>query len=383
MNKKVEINVHNLGKKFNDLEVLKDINVEISTGEVVCVVGPSGSGKSTFLRCLNYLEEPTSGEIVIDNDVIKGTDKKNDKISKINKKEANKIREHVGMVFQSFNLFPHKTVMENVIEAPITVQKAKKKYIEKVAIDLLEKVGMSERKDYYPNQLSGGQQQRVAIARALAMKPDIMLFDEPTSALDPEMVGEVLNVMKTLAQDGMTMVIVTHEMGLDQPIYIQYFSWLGNMLQGNFGTSYFQNKPVIDILTSSFLVTAKLAGIAYILAVALGVVVGVVAAVNHGKWVDSVLMTISVFGISAPAFWIAIILQIVICLKFNLLPLSGIDSFKSFIQENEQIENEELLINESKTIYIYVFGVQLDETSNNEFLNQTYNFSIEIVGEGK
>ena len=213
MNKKVEINVHNLGKKFNDLEVLKDINVEISTGEVVCVVGPSGSGKSTFLRCLNYLEEPTSGEIVIDNDVIKGTDKKNDKISKINKKEANKIREHVGMVFQSFNLFPHKTVMENVIEAPITVQKAKKKYIEKVAIDLLEKVGMSERKDYYPNQLSGGQQQRVAIARALAMKPDIMLFDEPTSALDPEMVGEVLNVMKTLAQDGMTMVIVTHEMG--------------------------------------------------------------------------------------------------------------------------------------------------------------------------
>lgn len=213
MNKKVEINVHNLGKKFNDLEVLKDINVEISTGEVVCVVGPSGSGKSTFLRCLNYLEEPTSGEIVIDNDVIKGTDKKNDKISKINKKEANKIREHVGMVFQSFNLFPHKTVMENVIEAPITVQKAKKKDIEKVAIDLLEKVGMSERKDYYPNQLSGGQQQRVAIARALAMKPDIMLFDEPTSALDPEMVGEVLNVMKTLAQDGMTMVIVTHEMG--------------------------------------------------------------------------------------------------------------------------------------------------------------------------
>ena len=213
MNKKVEINVHNLGKKFNDLEVLKDINVEISTGEVVCVGGPSGSGKSTFLRCLNYLEEPTSGEIVIDNDVIKGTDKKNDKISKINKKEANKIREHVGMVFQSFNLFPHKTVMENVIEAPITVQKAKKKDIEKVAIDLLEKVGMSERKDYYPNQLSGGQQQRVAIARALAMKPDIMLFDEPTSALDPEMVGEVLNVMKTLAQDGMTMVIVTHEMG--------------------------------------------------------------------------------------------------------------------------------------------------------------------------
>lgn len=213
MNKKIEISVHNLGKKFNDLEVLKDINVEISTGEVVCVLGPSGSGKSTFLRCLNYLEEPTRGEIVIDNDVIKGTDKKNDKISKANKKEANKIREHVGMVFQSFNLFPHKTVMENVIEAPITVQKAKKKDIEKVAIDLLEKVGMSERKDYYPNQLSGGQQQRVAIARALAMKPDIMLFDEPTSALDPEMVGEVLNVMKTLAQDGMTMVIVTHEMG--------------------------------------------------------------------------------------------------------------------------------------------------------------------------
>lgn len=213
MNKKVEINVHNLEKKFKDLEVLKDINVEISTGEVVCVVGPSGSGKSTFLRCLNYLEEPTSGEIIINNNIIKGTSKKNDKISKENKKQANEIRNHVGMVFQSFNLFPHKTVIENVTEAPITVQKAKKKEIEKRAIDLLKKVGMLERKDYYPHQLSGGQQQRVAIARALAMQPNIMLFDEPTSALDPEMVGEVLNVMKQLAHDGMTMVIVTHEMG--------------------------------------------------------------------------------------------------------------------------------------------------------------------------
>ena len=143
--------------------------------------------------------------------------------------------------------------------------------------------------------------------------------------------GNPVEIMLGEFADQATIARVTHEMGLDQPIYIQYFSWLGNMLQGNFGTSYFQNKPVIDILTSSFLVTAKLAGIAYILAVALGVVVGVVAAVNHGKWVDSVLMTISVFGISAPAFWIAIILQIVICLKFNLLPLSGIDSFKSFI----------------------------------------------------
>ena len=143
--------------------------------------------------------------------------------------------------------------------------------------------------------------------------------------------GNPVEIMLGEFADQATIARVTHEMGLDQPIYIQYFSWLGNMLQGNFGTSYFQNKPVIDILTSSFLVTAKLAGIAYILAVVLGVVVGVVAAVNHGKWVDSVLMTISVFGISAPAFWIAIILQIVICLKFNLLPLSGIDSFKSFI----------------------------------------------------
>ena len=207
MNKKVEINVHNLGKKFNDLEVLKDINVEISTGEVVCVVGPSGSGKSTFLRCLNYLEEPTSGEIVIDNDVIKGTDKKNDKISKINKKEANKIREHVGMVFQSFNLFPHKTVMENVIEAPITVQKAKKKDIEKVAIDLLEKVGMSERKDYYPNQLSGGQQQQLAIARAVIANPKVLILDEPPEGIQPSIIQEIGRVITRLKSDMAVLIV--------------------------------------------------------------------------------------------------------------------------------------------------------------------------------
>ncbi|WP_279230910.1 amino acid ABC transporter ATP-binding protein [Clostridium tyrobutyricum] len=209
----VLINVCRLKKKFGDLEVLKDVNVKVSKGEVVCVVGPSGSGKSTFLRCLNYLENPTGGEITIAGNIVKGIDTKNRQIIKDNKKKAREICKHVGMVFQSFNLFPHKTVLQNVIEAPIMVKKLKKKEIEEIAVGLLSKVGMLEKKDCYPSQLSGGQQQRVAIARALAMEPDIMLFDEPTSALDPEMVTEVLNVMKSLANEGMTMIIVTHEMG--------------------------------------------------------------------------------------------------------------------------------------------------------------------------
>ena len=199
-NKKVS--VKNLKKNFGSLEVLKDISLEINEGEVICLIGPSGSGKSTFLRCLNRLEDITSGSVVIDGEDI--TDPKLD----INKK-----RENIGMVFQHFNLFPHMTVKENIMLAPVELKKMTKEEAEQTAYQLLERVGLKDKADSYPAQLSGGQKQRVAIARALAMKPDIMLFDEPTSALDPEMVGEVLAVMKDLASQGMTMVVVTHEMG--------------------------------------------------------------------------------------------------------------------------------------------------------------------------
>ena len=194
--------VTDLHKSFGELEVLKGIDIEVNEGEVVCLIGPSGCGKSTFLRCLNRLEESTSGEITVDNYVI--SDKKVD---------INKVRENIGMVFQQFNLFANKTVLQNIMFAPLTLKKMTKEEAEKKAIELLERVGLSDKADYYPNQLSGGQKQRVAIARALAMNPDIMLFDEPTSALDPEMVGEVLQVMKELAKEGMTMIVVTHEMG--------------------------------------------------------------------------------------------------------------------------------------------------------------------------
>lgn len=200
-----------VGKSYGDLEVLKDINLFVKEGEVVSIVGPSGSGKSTFLRCLNYLESINKGEITIYNDVLKGGN--GTVVRKHNETTAKKIRQNVGMVFQQFNLWPHKTVLENVIETPVQVKKVKKEDAIKKAEELLKKVGMYERKDYYPSQLSGGQQQRVAIARALAVEPNVMLFDEPTSALDPEFVGEVLEVMKELAKDGMTMIIVTHEMG--------------------------------------------------------------------------------------------------------------------------------------------------------------------------
>ena len=204
-NKKVS--VKNLKKNFGSLEVLKDISLEINEGEVICLIGPSGSGKSTFLRCLNRLEDITSGSVVIDGEDI--TDPKLD----INKK-----RENIGMVFQHFNLFPHMTVKENIMLAPVELKKMTKEEAEQTAYQLLERVGLKDKADSYPAQLSGGQKQRVAIARALAMKPDIMLFDEPTSALDPEMVGEVLQVMKQLAADGMTMVIVTHEMGFAREV---------------------------------------------------------------------------------------------------------------------------------------------------------------------
>ena len=201
------IYVKNLEKSFGKNKVLKGVNEHIKKGEVVVVIGPSGSGKSTFLRCLNLLEEPTSGEIIFEG-------------SNITEKSVNinGLREKMGMVFQQFNLFPHKTVIENITKAPIKVKKLKKNDAEAKAIKLLEKVGLKDKKDSYPSQLSGGQKQRIAIARALAMEPDVMLFDEPTSALDPEMVGEVLNVMKDLAKEGMTMVVVTHEMGFAKEV---------------------------------------------------------------------------------------------------------------------------------------------------------------------
>lgn len=201
------IQVKNLKKSFGSNEVLKDINVAIKSKEVVVVIGPSGSGKSTFLRCLNLLESITDGRVAIEGVDI--TDKKTD---------INKVRTDVGMVFQQFNLFPHKTVMENIILAPMRVRKLSEEQAKKKGIDLLRKVGLEEKANAYPESLSGGQKQRVAIARALAMEPKIMLFDEPTSALDPEMVGEVLEVMKQLAKEGMTMVVVTHEMGFAREV---------------------------------------------------------------------------------------------------------------------------------------------------------------------
>ncbi|MDN4493118.1 amino acid ABC transporter ATP-binding protein [Ureibacillus aquaedulcis] len=201
------IKVENLTKSFGQLEVLKGISYEIQEKEVVCVIGPSGSGKSTFLRCINLLEEITDGAIYIEG--VKVNDPKTD---------INLIRTEVGMVFQQFNLFPHMTVLENITMAPMQIRKLSKNDAEKLALELLDKVGLKEKAYNYPEQLSGGQQQRVAIARALAMKPKVMLFDEPTSALDPEMVKEVLDVMKQLAFEGMTMVVVTHEMGFAREV---------------------------------------------------------------------------------------------------------------------------------------------------------------------
>ena len=196
------INVENLSKNFGDLKVLKNISTTINKGEIISIIGPSGSGKSTFLRCINKLEEPTEGHIYIDGmDLM---DKKTD---------INKIRERVGMVFQHFNLFPNMTVLENLTLSPTMVKKESKEEAEKYALYLLEKVGLSDKASSYPTQLSGGQKQRIAIARALAIKPEVILFDEPTSALDPEMIKEVLDVMRDLAKEGMTMLIVTHEMG--------------------------------------------------------------------------------------------------------------------------------------------------------------------------
>ncbi|KLV26342.1 amino acid ABC transporter ATP-binding protein [Niallia circulans] len=199
------ISIKGLSKHFGDLQVLKDINLEVDKGKVIVVIGPSGSGKTTMLRCLNILEIPTSGHITIEN-------KQLDFSTKVTKKAITDFRKLTGMVFQSYNLFPHKTAIENVMEGPITVKKQSKEKASMKAADLLNKVGLGDKIDFYPFQLSGGQQQRVGIARALAMEPEVMLFDEPTSALDPELVGEVLKVIKQLANEGMTMIIVTHEM---------------------------------------------------------------------------------------------------------------------------------------------------------------------------
>ena len=200
------IDIENLRKSFGDVEVLKGIDLTIKEKEVVVIIGPSGSGKSTLLRCMNYLEEPTSGKVSVDGIVLDG------------EANINKVREEVGMVFQRFNLFPHMTVLDNIMLAPIKVRHITKAEAEDTARKLLARVGLADKADAYPSQLSGGQQQRVAIARALAMKPKVMLFDEPTSALDPEMVGEVLDVMRKLAEEGMTMVIVTHEMGFAREV---------------------------------------------------------------------------------------------------------------------------------------------------------------------
>ena len=200
------IDIENLRKSFGDVEVLKGIDLTIKEKEVVVIIGPSGSGKSTLLRCMNYLEEPTSGKVSVDGIVLDG------------EANINKVREEVGMVFQRFNLFPHMTVLDNIMLAPIKVRHITKAEAEDTARKLLARVGLADKADAYPSQLSGGQQQRVAIARALAMKPKVMLFDAPTSALDPEMVGEVLDVMRKLAEEGMTMVIVTHEMGFAREV---------------------------------------------------------------------------------------------------------------------------------------------------------------------
>ncbi|MBD3879446.1 MAG: amino acid ABC transporter ATP-binding protein [Quinella sp. 1Q5] len=200
------IDIKGLKKSFGDLHVLKGIDLHIDEREVVVIIGPSGSGKSTLLRCINFLEEPTGGTITVDG------------IPLDSDANINKVREEVGMVFQRFNLFPHMTVLDNITLAPIKVRKMEKSRAEQTAQDLLDRVGLGDKSDAYPNQLSGGQQQRVAIARALAMNPKVMLFDEPTSALDPEMVGEVLDVMQRLAESGMTMIIVTHEMGFAREV---------------------------------------------------------------------------------------------------------------------------------------------------------------------
>ncbi|WP_027416439.1 ectoine/hydroxyectoine ABC transporter ATP-binding protein EhuA [Aneurinibacillus terranovensis] len=211
------IRCENVKKRFGDVEVLKGIDLRVEAGEVVVIIGPSGSGKSTFLRCLNYLEKIDNGMVHVNGKLL-GKREVGGRLVEDKEKHINKLREDIGMVFQQFNLFPHMTALGNVIEAPVMVKKMSKDQAVKKGLELLDKVGLKEKANEYPNRLSGGQKQRVAIARALAMNPKIMLFDEPTSALDPELVGEVLQVMKQLAKEGMTMVVVTHEMGFAREV---------------------------------------------------------------------------------------------------------------------------------------------------------------------
>ncbi|GAA3389807.1 amino acid ABC transporter ATP-binding protein [Cryptosporangium minutisporangium] len=207
----------NVHKSFGHLEVLKGIDLRVDPGEVMCILGPSGSGKSTFLRCINHLEKISAGKLWVDGALV-GYQERGGKLHELSEKRIAAQRRDIGMVFQRFNLFPHKTVLANVIEAPVQVKREKKSEARERARTLLDRVGLADKMDNYPSQLSGGQQQRVAIARALAMRPKLMLFDEPTSALDPELVGEVLDVMRGLAQDGMTMVVVTHEIGFAREV---------------------------------------------------------------------------------------------------------------------------------------------------------------------
>ena len=235
------IKVENLKKSFGEKEVLKGITTNVNKGEVLTVIGPSGSGKSTFLRCLNLLEKPDSGEIYLDGYRITGEDIDRDKV-----------RIKMGMVFQSFNLFPHKTVMENLTLAPIKVLKKNRNEATETGLKLLEKMGLSEKKNAYPQSLSGGQKQRVAIARALAMQPEIMLFDEATSALDPEMVGDVLYVMKELAEEGMTMVVVTHEMGFAKEVSDKIL-FMDDGLIADYGTPEYIFKETKNQRTKDFL----------------------------------------------------------------------------------------------------------------------------------
>ena len=226
------IEVNNLVKSFGDIHVLKGINETIEKGEKVVIIGPSGSGKSTFLRCLNLLEKPTSGDIIFEGN----------NITKANESELNKLRQKMGMVFQHFNLFPHLTIKKNITLAPVKLGILTKDEADKKALELLERVGLPDKADEYPSMLSGGQKQRIAIARALAMNPEVMLFDEPTSALDPEMVGEVLNLMKQLADDGMTMIVVTHEMGFAKEVASRVmFMADGNVLEQNSPSEFFGN----------------------------------------------------------------------------------------------------------------------------------------------
>ncbi|KRL93992.1 amino acid ABC transporter ATP-binding protein [Limosilactobacillus equigenerosi] len=234
MDKMLEIK--HLQKSYGDHQVLKDISAEIDNGQVICVIGPSGSGKSTFLRCLNLLETPTAGTVTFEGQELTG----------LNEKDLDDLREKMGMVFQNFNLFPNMTVLNNITLAPIKVKGIDQAAAEKTALELLTKVGLADKADAYPTSLSGGQQQRVAIARALAMNPDVMLFDEPTSALDPEMVGEVLEVMKDLAQDGMTMVVVTHEMGFAKEVADQVWFMDQGYIQEQGTPEEFFDHPTSD-----------------------------------------------------------------------------------------------------------------------------------------